>query len=177
MLSISAAIIVFAGLYAILGSLTLLCSVYFFCGCWLYGAIKTLPLPPSSRKIFLASGIALIGLLWTIGQFPGIPKFVLYMPLFMCVVMIFMHIEDSRLRPLLLKNQWIGATSYGNYLWHSPLQVIFMLLCAQGLINIEMVYKGWFLPLYMIFVCLFSYVSFLIFEMPMQRYLKQRFSR
>ena len=75
-----------------------------------------------------------------------LPRLPIYIVLFAATVMIFCAAE-ARYNLTLKRIQWIGHTSYSNYLLHSPLQMVFLFLASFGLIDPKMMLHWAGMPL------------------------------
>jgi peptidoglycan/LPS O-acetylase OafA/YrhL len=153
-------------------NLAVLCLIYFFSGCFFYGVIQTLKRFPK-RKLLIGYLSAFIVVVYFSFIAPNnFPKILLYIPLFGLLVSLLAHIETEYKNLPLRHFTWIGNTSYGNYLWHSPLQMLFLVGVSLNIFNINIVFTPYFILIYVSFVILTSVISFKIFEIPAQRYIK-----
>jgi peptidoglycan/LPS O-acetylase OafA/YrhL len=159
-------------IYFAVPNLAVLCLIYFFSGCFFYGVIQTLK-RFSKRKLLMGYLSAFIVVVYFVFIAPNnFPKIILYIPLFGLLVSLLAHIETEYKNLPLRHFTWIGNTSYGNYLWHSPLQMLFLVGVSLNLFNINIIFTPYFILIYVAFVILTSVVSFKIFEIPAQRYIK-----
>lgn len=68
----------------------------------------------------------------------------------------------------------VGDLNYSSYLWHSPLQMAFLMGVAAGLWPLGVVFNPPFFPLYLAVVCGLSWLSFRWIERPAQRWVRGR---
>jgi len=64
---------------------------------------------------------------------------------------------------------WIGNITYSSYLLHFPLQLVFALMAAYQLISSNFYLSPFFLIVFFAVLILVSYSTFIHFEMPMQK--------
>lgn len=160
-------------LYAYTKSAILLCLLYFLFGCLTYALIKISD-AYSLKTTLIISSVTFISLLALAFTNQAIPKFLIYAPMFGALVAILATIEKMYQTKSLSKFKWIGDTSYGNYLWHSPLQMLFLILVSEKMIDGSIVYSAYFIVFYILVVIGVSIFSFHYYEKPMQKYFRKR---
>ena len=69
---------------------------------------------------------------------------------------------------------FIGDISYSSYLIHFPLQIVFYVAVARYSADISIYYAPWFMGLFFAVLIAVSFASFRYFEMPAQRFIRQR---
>jgi len=159
-------------------SMILLCGVYFFAGATAYSCRELLS--ELSRKIFFT----ITALMFTMSSIfiyivetsgKNIPRSLTLILLFVTLILFFTAIEDIIGKPAFRRVRWIGDITYSSYLWHTPLQMTFLLMVSFGLININIIFEVWFFITYLGVVCLFSWFSFKYVEKPFQKIVKKVF--
>jgi peptidoglycan/LPS O-acetylase OafA/YrhL len=149
----------------------LLCVIYFFSGCLVYSLLNIL------RKYnvgftFLISMIVCLLLIYTMSSNNSIPRLFLYAPLFGSILIMACLLEYRYGSMWLKRIRWVGNTSYGNYLWHTPIQLLFLMFVSLGFVNLNVIYGRYFLGAYMATVITVSLLSFRFFERPMQAFVR-----
>jgi len=174
-LSILSIILVLLGcltVYFYWRSMIILCLIYFFSGCLCY-ALMTF-FCQKSPTLTLAGAIAIfIVSFWAAIHPVNLPKMFVYIPLFSSLVCTLALLEQRKIMEWLNLVSWVGNTSYGNYLWHSPLQMIFLCGVSAGIFNIEIIFSGYFMLGYVALVTCVSIISFHFFEKPSQRFINR----
>lgn len=69
---------------------------------------------------------------------------------------------------------FIGDISYSSYLLHFPLQIVFYVAVARFSVDNSIYYSPWFMALFFAVLVTVSFASFRYFEMPAQRFLRQK---
>jgi peptidoglycan/LPS O-acetylase OafA/YrhL len=77
---------------------------------------------------------------------------------------------------LLRRISWVGDISYSSYLLHFPLQLLVMLAASYGLIDSDLYLSPIFLLLFFLVLIVLSYQSYLKFERPCQKWLRDKYS-
>lgn len=156
-------------------NLIALCAVYFFAGALAYGLFALLPRTGAvTMGITLAlllgiGGIMLIGVLGL-----SLPMTLWLPPLFMLALMLIAQIEACGGAGPFRRLQWLGDMTYSSYLWHTPIQMVLMMLAGLGIIAPPLFLEGWFLLVFLGLVLLVSAGSFRWIERPAQRLLRRR---
>lgn len=152
----------------------ILCVIYFFSGSLVYALMKSM-YDYSVRFSLIFSPFMCALLIYIINNNDSIPRLMLYVPLFGFILIFACALEYMYGNAWLKKIRWIGNTSYGNYLWHTPIQMCFLIFVSLGFIDLNVIYSGSFLMFYMATVIMVSLISFRFFERPMQAYLRSKF--
>lgn len=175
--SITIAFLMFASTFYVFKNIILFCGMYFFAGAMAYSFRKLLsPLP---RKTFAITTTVMLGLsilfIFIAEKLleKNIPRSFLLISLFITLILFFTAVEDMLGEAIFRKVRSIGDITYSSYLWHAPLQVLFFLLVSFGLINLNVIFKSWFLMAYLALTCLFSWVSFKYIENPSKQMIKK----
>lgn len=167
--------LIFVITYYLFKNIILLCGMYFFVGAIAYSFQNLFR--DMHRKVFLILmavlfSLSCISIYVVDAQDKNIPLSLLLMPLFATLILLLVSIEGIIGKSLFIKMQWIGDITYSSYLWHSPLQIFFLLMVGLGFISQNIIIKAWFIIFYLAFVCLFSWFSFKYIEGPCQRIIK-----
>jgi len=175
--SVIAMTIAFTILFAFTDSMIALCGYYFFVGSLVY-TIWTLT--KNMPKKFLL-GISVFSIIGTIMIMLAIDKLSLNIPLSLQLSAIFAAItftlavyESVFGNKQLKKFRVIGDITYSSYLLHSPIQIAFLILVGNGLINDAIVLSPVFYIGYFVFVCAAAWFTFKYFERPAQNYIRQK---
>ena len=125
----------------------------------------------SVRMLDLAGLVAFIGIILMCVFVNGLSDFMYYGGLFLCsiltaVVIAALSHPRSQLARIAAWGPfvWVGQRSYGMYLWHFPIVLLF----AQ-LFNVHGVYPWWFDLLVITVVCAVSAASYAFIENPIRR--------
>ncbi|WP_405410908.1 acyltransferase family protein [Maribacter sp. Asnod1-A12] len=70
---------------------------------------------------------------------------------------------------------WIGDITYSSYLLHFPLQLLAVYAVSYGILEDRFYLTRWFFILFFVLLLPLSYVTFLKFEKPMQRWIRKKF--
>jgi len=71
---------------------------------------------------------------------------------------------------------FIGDLSYSSYLLHFPLQLFTAIIVTALALGQELFYSTWFMVAFYLALIGLSLLSHSYFELPMQRFLRQRFA-
>lgn len=161
-------------LYFLWKSLIVLCLIYFFAGCLAYGVMEFLANKFGQHAIVI---MLCIFTLFTLLAFlnEDLPYLILYVPAFCSLLILLNLIEYKYGSAAIKKLDWLGRTSYGNYLIHSPLQMLFLIFVSFGFLELEHVMKWYFMGVYITVVIMFSLLSFKYIEKPIQKMILNRF--
>lgn len=170
--------LIFAVTYYLFKNIILLCGMYFFAGAIAYSFQSLFRDVP--RKVFFMFMVVFFSLscvsIYIVDVLDkNISLSLLLIPLFATLILLLVSIEDIIGKSLFIKVQWIGDITYSSYLWHSPLQMFFLLMVGLGFISQNIIIESWFIIFYLAFVCLFSWFSFKYIERPCQRIIKNHF--
>jgi peptidoglycan/LPS O-acetylase OafA/YrhL len=101
----------------------------------------------------------------------GFPYYILF-PSTLCSIAL-IEIDKG---PLLKPISWIGDISYSSYLLHFPLQLGFALAVSYGIINPSFYLNPVSLWIFFSLLILLSYFSYIRFERPMQKWIRNKFT-
>jgi len=76
--------------------------------------------------------------------------------------------------PLLKPVSWIGNITYSSYLLHFPLQLLFGIAVSFGILNFNFYLNPIYLIIYFMVLIPLSYITFLKFERPIQRVIRNK---
>ena len=76
--------------------------------------------------------------------------------------------------PLLKPVSWIGNITYSSYLLHFPLQLLFGIAVSFGILNFNFYLNPMYLIIYFMVLIPMSYMTFLRFERPIQRVIRNK---
>lgn len=160
--------------YILFKGMVILCLIYFWSGCLVYALMK-LGNAISLKFTLSASIVTFICFILLAITVNAIPRLFVYAPIFgslVCMVAVFENMVGEK-NLNIQYYQWIGNTSYGNYLWHSPLQMLFLICVGLGMVDGNIVYSGYFILIYLAVVVGISMLSFRFYEKPLQRYFRR----
>ncbi|MCK5849661.1 MAG: acyltransferase [Kiritimatiellae bacterium] len=100
----------------------------------------------------------------------GFPLYILF-PFTVCSLALIEIDKGPFLKPI----SWIGNITYSSYLLHFPLELLFALTVSFGVLNSDFYLNPMYLAIYFIVLIPLSYITFLKFERPMQRTIRNRF--
>ncbi len=72
--------------------------------------------------------------------------------------------------------KYLGDISYGTYLLHVPIQIIILLIFDRLMLNTDIFLSNTFFVMYFLLVIVCAHMSFLYFENPMRKYIRNKFS-
>jgi len=152
-----------------------LCGIYFFAGSSLYAAYVMIPVE-RYRTALVASLIVFAGwgLGWISGALSPMPITILLIGLFAPLLLALALSERMGLHGRYKRFRAIGNLTYSTYLWHSPLQMLFLLGAAAGFWPVAVVLTNAFFIAYLTFVCAVGYLSFKYIERPAQDALRRQ---
>jgi peptidoglycan/LPS O-acetylase OafA/YrhL len=119
----------------------------------------------------LSNSILEVGMLGKIFLI-GFPLYILF-PLTVLSLALF---EIDR-GPLLKSASWIGNITYSSYLLHFPLQLLFGIAVSFGILNFNFYLNPMFFAIYFMVLIPMSYMTFIKFERPMQRVIRNLYLR
>lgn len=97
-------------------------------------------------------------------------SFYILFPLTICSLALAEIYNGALFKPL----SWIGDISYSSYLIHFPLQLVFALAVSYGLLSEVFYLSTVYLMLFFVILIPVSYFTFLKFERPAQRFLRNK---
>lgn len=69
-------------------------------------------------------------------------------------------------------SKWLGAISYGVYLWQIPIQLLLIGLIFMGAVDVKIFSEIWMIMLFIALILLVSHLSYFYFEKPMRKRLR-----
>jgi peptidoglycan/LPS O-acetylase OafA/YrhL len=160
---------------AVTHNLVTLCGAFFFAGAATYGLF--VHTPAAHRRTAMLTAIAVFvawALLLMSGRLGGLPLTIRLFGLFLPSLLALALSETMGLQSFYKKFRVIGDITYSTYLWHSPLQMLFLLGAGFGLYPVTASLGNGFVFAYLAVVILVSYASFRLIERPAQAYLRTR---
>lgn len=158
------------------GNLIVLCGVFFFSGMMVYGVYSRIP--AEARMGWALAAVAMLALLVAGLAVIGPDRFPLSLwliPIFGLTLFALAVSETSaRMGTAYGRLRFVGDITYSTYLWHSPLQMLFLVGAGFGWWSLEIAFNSAFMIGYILFVAFFAYGSFLWLERPAQRWLRKR---
>ncbi len=175
LLTAGAAFLIFYALSIVTHSMVMLCGVFFFAGAGAYGLFA---LTPPERRGMAAAAVAVVFVLWGLAMLAGrvsrLPLTICLLGLFLPALLMLSFTEMAGLQRLYRRFRVVGDVTYSTYMWHTPLQMIFLLGAGLGLYSVTMVLSNGFVIAYLVTVILFAYCSYRLLERPAQSFLRQR---
>ena len=165
----------FLGLFIVAKKSLVLCGVYFFAGSSLYAAFTLIP--AARYRVALIASLAIFAgwvLGWISGVLDPLPTTILLLGLFAPLLLALALSERIGLHHRYGRFKLVGDITYSTYLWHSPLQMLFLFGAAAGLWPVAIVLTNAFFVAYLIFVCAVGYLSFKHIERPAQDILRRQ---
>lgn len=172
-------ILAFALLLVLLpGNLVALCGLYFFSGMAAYIAYAHIcSWAPRHLLLLFTPGALALFVIVAASRLLHLPLTLWLVPVFGFMLIVLATSEDQgRMHDHYSRLRAVGDITYSTYLWHSPLQMIFLLGAGVGWWSVDIAFSNLFLIAYVCFVALFSYASFLWVERPAQTWLRRRLS-
>lgn len=150
------------------------CGQYFFGGMTVYAVFELCGPPRLGRLLIAAAAMfslsALVGM--KLGSFPWMPASLWTLPLFGGLIAIVASAERMGMLEAFGRASAVGEITYSSYLWHSPLQMLFLLGAGLGLWSVDVAFNDSFFVCYILTVCALSWLSFRFIERPAQRLVK-----
>ncbi len=147
----------------------MLCATYFFIGSFIYGVAKLI----EEKSAFVNAIICTIFLSAVpvlIIFYSDLPQTLVLSATFSAIIVSCYLLEIKFGSGPLRHFEWFGNCSFGNYLWHTPLQLMFLLLVSFQLIKIDIIFSAYFIFGYIAVVILVSSISHSFIEKPLQRF-------
>jgi len=151
------------------------CGAYFFCGTISYTAYFFCP-AKFRKELCIASIIAtgaMTGLYVNFGTQIHLPITIWLLAIFAPLLLALALSEALGLQRWYKRGRAIGDITYSTYLWHSPLQMMFLLGAGLGAWPLALVRSDAFVAAYVIVTCLISWLSFRHFERPAQNFVRE----
>lgn len=159
--------------YRFAGHLHLLreCVFYFFTGTAIYLVFASARNRPAI--LFSIAGILAIVGLATLWNSPSEPAPIAVPSLLTAVLFACCGLEAISFGEHAKRARWIGDSTYGIYLWHVPLQVAVVTYFGQHPAARSALTQPWFLVAFLVTVVALARLSFVFFEDPARKWLKQ----
>lgn len=150
------------------GAAVMMCGTFFFGGAVAYLAIHHCP-PSRLAQLRAASAAVLVGaIMLGLAVGPRLPLTFWLLAIFGSLLLLGASSEETALRRLFVWAKPVGDITYSTYLWHSPIQMAFLLGAGLGVWRVEAAFSDTFLAIYVAVVCLVAYASHRLIEMPAQ---------
>jgi peptidoglycan/LPS O-acetylase OafA/YrhL len=158
------------------GSSIPVCGAYFFGGMLCYSVFFFCP---SSYRIGLTLvALAVFGLTTTIyvrwGRHFPLPETVWLLAIYTPLLLALALSEVCGLQRYFKRAHIVGDITYSTYLWHTPLQMLFLLGAGVGFWPMALVRYDTFAIGYVVVSCLVGWVSFRFIERPAQGWIRER---
>lgn len=141
------------------------CGLYFFLGTVLYVIHVTWYDVPYAQ-LTIAAVMAIVG---TAGLAVDLPVVIHVSALAGGMILTLAALETLRVPGWVKHVQWIGNCTYGTYLWHIPIQISLLLLLPFLGLEKSSAESPWFLAIFLGLVVSLAMCSYVWFELPMQR--------
>jgi peptidoglycan/LPS O-acetylase OafA/YrhL len=148
------------------------CGFFFFVGCALHSFHRSFH-GDRTVVLFAAAMLGAIGVLgFAMGsngavRYAGIPG------LFGAIMLLLAEFDDLARGRVKAACTIVGDNTYGMYLWHVPVQMVFILTIAPLTPLPALAQHSWFLVVYVAIVAILARVSFLFFERPMRDWVRK----
>ena len=176
--SAGAAFLIFFALSAVTHNMVMLCGAFFFAGSSAYALFMLVPAEARGKALLAAAAFFLP---WSVALLSGhvdrLPLTIRLLGLFVPALLVLALSEVMGLRSLYRRFRVVGDVTYSTYMWHTPLQMIFLLGAGLGLYPIAVVLSNGFFLAYLLFVILFAYASYRLIERPAQAWVRGRLLR
>ena len=154
----------------------LVCATFFFGGMTAYLLFQLWPQAHRIALLILSAGaflcLSLVGLKF--GAHFHLPMTLWLLPIFCTAILAVATSELTLLTSFYSKIRVVGDITYSTYLWHRPLQMMFLLGAGLGWWRVEIAFNNLFFVSYLLFVCAFAYLSFRCIERPAQRWIRAK---
>jgi peptidoglycan/LPS O-acetylase OafA/YrhL len=157
-------------------SQVLVCATFFFGGMTAYLIFQLWPKANRIALLILSASVFVtlsgLGLFW--GAQLRLPMTLWLLPIFCAAILFAATSEVTLLGSFYRKTHVVGDITYSTYLWHSPLQMMFLLGAGLGWWTVDIAFSNAFFVSYLLFICVFAYVSFRYIELPAQRWVREK---
>jgi peptidoglycan/LPS O-acetylase OafA/YrhL len=142
------------------------CAMYFFIGCVIYNIAGNHRNPVRDLAIMVVACVAILVCTDILAELTVRAGFLLFaVALVGCATIV----DSHRLGRVFERVRFIGDSTYGIYLWHIPIQLMALLLLNQFGFDPEVRNSPAFLLLFLTTCCVVGWLSFTIFERPLNR--------
>jgi len=173
LISVLAGMLIFMILMELLPSSQIpVCGTYFFGGMTAYVIFRLWP--PNMRVALIALGLLGLAACWITSLVLGghIPLTLRLMPASACLLLIAASSEATVLGVAYRRVRFIGDITYSTYMWHAPIQMLFLLGAGLQLWSVDVAFSDTFVIAYLALVCSFAWLSFRFIERPAQRWVR-----
>jgi peptidoglycan/LPS O-acetylase OafA/YrhL len=145
------------------------CGSFFFGGASAYAIFQLWP--ASQRKWLVILAVAAVAVCAAAAYFGRhhLPLTIYLLPVAMSLLIASVCSEEAGLRPLFRRAQAVGDITYSTYMWHTPLQIAFLLGAGLGWWQVDWAFNDAFFVGYLLLVCGLAWLSFRFIERPAQR--------
>lgn len=179
LLSLAATIFIFVFLFFMTDSMIALCGYYFFVGSAVYATWQVTTALPQKLMFYcgLAATLSVIIVMFIISSVSFSVSLALQLSaLFAATIFTIAAGESAFGNKTLKKFSVIGDITYSSYLLHSPIQIAFLIVVGNGLINGSIILNPYFYIGYLVFVCFMAWLTFKYFERPAQKLIRRKFN-
>jgi len=148
------------------------CGSFFFGGALAYGLVQVWPFHRRRWLALLSVASILFCILVAAFAARHVPLTLCLLPAAACLLILAVFCEEGGLRPWFRRMQFVGDITYSTYMWHSPLQMIFLLGAGLGWWQVDRAFGDAFFVCYLLVVCGFAWLSFRYIERPAQRWVR-----
>jgi peptidoglycan/LPS O-acetylase OafA/YrhL len=155
-------------------------SSFWLCGFFFYLGVSTFILNSAwydriDYRLWWTIGLGSVALLLSIWSQPSV---ILLMALWCPAILFLFSLFDSvDVHGWGVKTRGFGNLSYGMYLLHIPVQLVFLLVMLQFGWSNDIARSPWFLLLFIVTVGAVSFVSYRYFESPLRKYIREKSAR
>jgi peptidoglycan/LPS O-acetylase OafA/YrhL len=152
------------------------CGAFFFGGMLCYSFFFFCP--ADYRSGILAAALTVFALMTTLyvgwGEHFPLPMTAWLLAIFTPLLLSLALSETIGLHRWYKRAHMVGDITYSTYLWHSPLQMLFLFGAGLGAWPLAWIRSDAFVIGYVVVVCVFSWFSFRYFERPAQGWIRAR---
>ena len=174
LVSVLAGMLLFMVLMRLLPSSQIpVCGTYFFGGMTAYVVFRLWP--SDARGMLIVVALFGLALCWfaSLALARHIPLTFRLMPAAACLLLIAATSENMGLGAAYRRVHFIGDITYSTYMWHSPIQMLFLLGAGLQLWRVDIAFSNAFLVAYLALVCGFAWLSFRFIERPAQAWVRR----
>jgi len=167
-------LIVFAALAKIThGAMVPVCGQFFFAGATIYAALYHCS--ADRMKLILLGALTSLTVLTPVGVLYGgkLPLSIWLLLIFGAIMTAAVASERLGAGRIYARAHALGDMTYSTYLWHTPLQLLFLTGAGLGLWSVDVAFSSVFLASYVMLVCLVGWLSFNRIELPAQKFVRR----
>lgn len=148
------------------------CGAFFFGGMLAYAGFRLWP--EKKRVQLLACAVASFAFFAVFGSVVGgrLPLTLLLLPIFCSLLVAIAASEQLGLAKAYSRLHVIGDITYSTYMWHVPLQLLFLFGAGLGWWSVDNAFTNTFFVSYLVVVCSVAWLSFHFIERPTQRWVR-----